>query len=397
MKTIKIKQILTTQLLKASIKIKVAILSITLLLTAINYSYGQNSGLQNLGELDSYILAKNLNGEVYLYQLDINNMNWIELGNTNRTDIQALSIHPSTSIMYAVSNGELGTLSYQTGAFATIGSIGNGNGNYGNLVLDNIYGLTCSYTENAIYATHRIDGFTSDADDVLLKIDLETGSIIPDSFKDLNNSDVDYAVIPNIFFDGFSPNAGDIVDISIDPFTNKMYTIHTNGIKSGTTLINIQNAALLQVIVSYNYLIEGFSFNNLGTNDEYFTNMYAISSANFEAPNNSIQSSLLYLDSYGFEDNFGSPLEDLYVLDIDFAKSPCQPDLLIKENYSTGLQVYPFQNSSGLLITETTTSENLDVRIDDGQVEFKAGHITLQRGFSVFADACFSATIDPCN
>lgn len=384
------------------IKISIVLfLTITANLLSLNYANAQFY-FNNYGALNGYIIGKNTTGEVHLYEYDNSSQLWTIVGNTNRTDIESISIHPANNTIYTVSNGELGTLNNSTGAFQLIGSIGTANGALGQITLNNIYGLTCSYTENAIYITHREIDTNGSRSDLLSKIEMETGRIIPNSFLDSNDNETDYVIIAELQATAGSALYTSVVDININPAKNNLYVLHADPFESLYTAIDIKTGELEDILDEISKPVQGFCFNNLAYYDNSLDNfshhIYFTTKAKFTDANNSVESELWYWNTFDKANNFehNTSITGINLLDIDFVKSPCAVDLTIAENASTGVIVYPFQRSSNLITTETTNSSNVDVFVDQGIVEFKSNHIALNAGFQVSSMADFKAIIDPC-
>jgi len=373
-------------------KKRIDIIIRTFILTMIFLSSGL-AKLQAQSNNDVYVVARDANGEIYLHKYNNTNSGWDVVGNTNKTDIESIAIHPFNSTIYVVNGGELGTLSPSDGSFNSIGMIGIANGELGQLTIDNVQGITCSYDEEAIYVTHTLSGTDYD---LLIKIDNSTGSVIPNSFKDSNNNDVDYAIIEKVVFsqDTF---LGKVVDIAILPETNELFVLHAtdspspNQLETRFAINNIQNGILESVTGEYNQLAEGFSADVNG----FVYQLFVITKEKQEVPNSNLESDILYLD--GSTENFLPSINGYNILDVDYVKSTCVDDLTVAENFTTGLPVNPLQSSSNSITTETTNSSNVEVQVNAGTVDFKSNHITLNAGFEVALNACFNAIVEPCD
>jgi len=207
-------------------KIKLAFLLMLFLFANI---FVNQSLAQNYDDLEKYSIAKSADGFVHLF-FGAPSALLTEIGNTNRTDIQSLSIHPINNTIYAVSNGELGMLDKTNGSFNSIGVIGNGTGDSGNMVFNNIYGLAHSYNEEALYATHRV----KTAEDMLIKINTVTGKLIKNSFVNTSGNSVDYTSIESVKHSNPNGN-GDcrfVTDISINPFNHAINVIQTDNVNT---------------------------------------------------------------------------------------------------------------------------------------------------------------------
>lgn len=365
-------------------------LTTKVLLTIVALLFLSNSHIaQSLNSPDLFVIAQNTLNEVNLFKYNTTNLAWDNVGKTNRTNIESISIHPINSTIYAVNGGELGTLNIYDGSFNSIGYIGSAYGELGQITINNVYGIACSYVEEAIYVTHRI---TDSTQDLLIKIDNKTGSLISNSFKDSNNNDVDYAIIEKaVFSQDFI--GGEVADIAILPNTNELYVLHTTDNESGFqskslfAINNIQNGMLEEVKNSFSESAEGFCLNLNETIDQLFITT--------KEKHEILGTDIISWD-VDYDDSYVSPITGFNIKDIDFAKSLCVQNLTIAENFTTGSPIYPLQKSSNLITTETTASSNVDVQIEEGDVEFKSNHITLNAGFEVTTDANFDAIIAPC-
>jgi len=353
---------------------------------------------QSYSDLESYIIAKKQDGDVYLFTKNQGSLQWVEIGNTNRTDIQSISTHPTNNTIYAVSNGALGILDKTNGSFNSIGVIGNGDGELGNITFDNIYGLTHSFTEEALFASHRTDDNLNP--DVLIKIDAATGMLIEGSFEGYRSGNIDdYTILEpyEINIPGYVEYAT-VADISVDPYNDQLIVVYND---------HLQNESIVAISNTYNGEVDFFAGTTLsiatGVCFDYFESVPFI--APFPAyivtenPNISNDSNLWWMqdDVNGANLIEGGAELPYLVLGFDYLKKNCVADLTIEKNY-LDFPIFPNQESSNSIITESITgSPGYDVTIYAETIaNFKSNYITLQPGFKVVEGACFNAIIEPC-
>lgn len=145
------------------------------------------------------------------------------IGNTGRTDIEALAFQEGTDILFATDGGELGTINLVTGRFTPIGAIGTGNGSAGVITFNDIDGLSWDDATATLYGVQRQ---TQNAADLLFQLDPATGALKPGTFNG-----ADYVPI------GINRNREDNVDdISFNPVTGVLYGLANRGGGSGTLI-----------------------------------------------------------------------------------------------------------------------------------------------------------------
>ena len=130
---------------------------------------------------------------------------------TGTYDIEAIALHPQTSVLYAANAGTLGMLDVATGKFTAIGDgIGSGEGSEGEVRFDDVDGLNFDPTTGILYGSQR----ESRGNDLLLQIDPVTGQAVAGAFNG-----ADYVVVEDL--DG----RDDIDDLAIDDTDGTMYAI----------------------------------------------------------------------------------------------------------------------------------------------------------------------------
>lgn len=200
-----------------------------------------------------YTIATTNNGESILYEMNPATSQWKAIGAVDRNNIKALAIEYSTNTLYSVDKNKLGTINPITAQFNEIGTIGSGNGIFGTVLLNDIYGLTYVPTEQVLYATHRIPSYNpqngtalANTNDILFKIDPATGKVIQGEFdfgddyteiEEVTNSTV---TIPTIY---------DVTDIAYDSQNNTLYILNGYQIPVNDVItINDLNDGSLEVI-----------------------------------------------------------------------------------------------------------------------------------------------------
>lgn len=255
-----------------------------------------------------YSVAIDANNNVDLYEMDPATFTWRNVGNTGRSAIQSIAINPFDATIYAVDGGELGILSPVTGAFTSIGNIGSGNGENGQVAMNNIYGLTYSYTENVLYATQRLSGF--EQNDLLIKIYPSNGTLINAGFVDGFGNSADYALIQTVYNSSKFSEEYDVQDIAFFPETNDLYALH--GSPGVFTTIDTESGHLTNVIYDVFESIGGFGYDfsgnlfaaeSVNVNDASFSKLFMVdllsgsySSQNSIHPNQNPSVSFLCFD-----------------------------------------------------------------------------------------------------
>jgi len=253
------------------------IISIFFIINITSKVVGQSSD-----NLPCYSLAQKIGEPAILYEFNPNETDptinrWSIIGSTNKFNIKSLAIDPQKSIIYAVDSGTLGKLNPITAAFETIGKIGFGYGDFDTIEFNNIHGLAFDLAENVLFATHKVPGFAPTSNDLLLKINPETGSIIRHTMLDsLGTTAVDYARIEktNSWTIGALPIL-DINDIAFHPFSGQLYAFHKQGNPAVLSILNQIDGNIEQVINDVSELdVGGLGFDSFG-------DLYGTSMANF--------------------------------------------------------------------------------------------------------------------
>jgi len=233
---------------------------------------------QSISTKPCYSLAIDANNNVDLYELDPATSVWKNIGNTGRSAIQSIAINPFDATIYAVDGGELGTLCPLTGMFNSIGMLGTGTGEEGDIEMNDIYGLTYSYTENVLYATHRVNGAAQN--DLLIKIDPNTGALIYADLVDSFGNISDYALISTVYAPTNDEDLYNVVDIAFYPESDDLYAIHNSILNDAPvtlTIIDIESGELISVINELFEPISGIGHSPSG--DLFATQMVDVSDA----------------------------------------------------------------------------------------------------------------------
>ncbi len=160
----------------------------------------------------------------------------VSIGDTGTDEIEAIAYSPLNNILYAVDGGTFGKIdttsnTSTSGNFTAIGSgVGSGNGSAGAKNFNDIDGLTVDPYTGQVYGSVR-DGDGGAPQDLLIEINPNTGTFIPNAFGD----GIDYVVIQSAATTGFN----DIDDITIDPDDGQLYGIANQGSNSNDRYVRI--------------------------------------------------------------------------------------------------------------------------------------------------------------
>lgn len=222
-----------------------------------------------------YAVAHNNGNANVLFKLDGLSNQWVEVGATGTNNIRAIATDPVNNLIYAVDRGNFGTINPQTGLFNLVGTIGSANGDFGPVNLNDITGLTFNFVDMILYATHRV--FSGDicnpianSHDLLFKIDITNGKVLPNAMLDSSNNPNGYAVIDIIrsddYYCGNEPALiYDVDDIAYDPYNGLLYAIQSQQAVGGMSIINSHNGSVESYFYDfYRNDIEGLGFGELG-------------------------------------------------------------------------------------------------------------------------------------
>jgi len=307
---------------------------------------------------------------------------WQIVGTTGTTGIKALAINHTNNLVYAVDKGILGTIDTFSGNFTPIGTVNTGNGYHGILTLDNIYGLAFDASQGVLYASHRITG----NNDVIFQIDPLTGLIIPNAMIDSSDNPADYALIPTFVGGVGEDNSEDITDLTINPFTGKLYVM------IGTGNFDNHLSEFDKQTIDYEITVAIWGRNEeLGTvtfisEHEVYTTLYQ--------PNGETQLVLTNLQT-----QTSTPLGtlDKYNTITDFLSLGCSQLICVDEKNIS--ETYQGQGvvTSGIYQAGNTINSDGIINSNKQNVTYKAGtEINLESGFEVKAGSDFFADIEDC-
>lgn len=205
---------------------------------------------QSLVNFSCYTVANNSGTSNALFKYDpLTNNQWTEIGLTNTNDIRAIATDPINNIIYAVNGNTFGKIDAETGLFTAINNIGTATGDFGEIELNNIEGLTYNSINEKIYATHKIESGTvcepiENSNDLLFQIDITTGQFIVGAMIDQNGNWADYAVIESASVSTILDVCGnngplyDVNDIAFNHYTGDLYAIQNQGVVCGVTILD---------------------------------------------------------------------------------------------------------------------------------------------------------------
>ena len=191
----------------------------------------------------------------------------IALGLSGTARIEAITFVSSIETLFGSDDGRFGSINTTTGAFSYIGDFGSGDGAQGNISYDDIDGLAYDPFTQIMYASVRRTG----SDDILIQVDINTGSGIDDAF----GSGVDYVVVEKI------NDLEDVDDIAISSLDGTMYAIqNTDGDDSRLITIDKQTGATTDIGDLDVPNVEGLGFypdgRLLGVNGDAFRSVMQI-------------------------------------------------------------------------------------------------------------------------
>jgi hypothetical protein len=180
------------------------------------------------------------------------------IGSTGTSRIEAMTFQLETEIMFAADAGQLGTIDLETGLFTPHPQpFGVGNGELGPITIGDVDGLSFHPTTGVLYGTHRREQ-APEQNDLLVQINVETGAIIPDAF----GPGIDYLVIRA----GEVTGLYDIDDIAFDVLTNELYAINNSfGLEDMLVILDPDSGEIVEVIGQLTVDdMEGLTFDTTG-------------------------------------------------------------------------------------------------------------------------------------
>ena len=343
--------------------------------------------------LPCYSIATAVDGTSILYELNSATSQWKVVDQINRNNVKALAVVNSTNTIYTVHQNKLGTINPITAEFSDVGTIGSGNGAYGNIILNDIYGLTYVPYQNALYATHRIYSYNSatnsalaNSNDILFKINPSTGKIVLGAF----DFGYDYVKIQEIANSTISvPTIYDVSDIAFDPSSGELLVLHgyqlalndiitSNSLEDGTTETIKTLLFKPSIGITYDAFFDVFvtTLPDLN-NSNYSGDIYKVNVLSSDATRvGTLDPSLTEPVKFNC----------LNCLKNSVSIVNCQPIIYLNDysparsNYNAQVDIY---SNDKILSTSTT---------------YRAGNsVTLSNDFSVPANVNFTAKIESCN
>jgi len=259
-------------------------LNLYLFLILLFFALAAQSQVQLNGDLAAFSIGKETGKTDALYQFKEGETSWQKVGHLGTSNVFSIAIDSENFIIYAVDGGNLGAVNPVTANFSIIGNVGSGVGSAGTIVINQIYGLTYEPIEKVLYATHRRANFE---DDILLKINPQSGEIIKQELLDTAFNQVDYAVIQSstratIFP---PPPLTETTSILYEPITEDLFCLQRSFGNIALCIINKLDGRLEAVILDLS-LTEMF-----GIGSNFSEELFATA---LKYPNN--QSSLYGID-----------------------------------------------------------------------------------------------------
>ena len=164
------------------------------------------------------------------------------------SNIEAIALNPSFTVLYAADAYRLGTLNTTTGVYTNIGSFGFADdGTAAEIEILDVDALAFDQS-GVLWGLMRAPGTTA-----LIQINPANGSVVENAFS----GGRDYIYITG----GFTQ----IDDIGIDPDTGTMYGIHTNATNDQVVTINTTTGAATALPNLAGVAdLEGMSFDTTG-------------------------------------------------------------------------------------------------------------------------------------
>jgi len=223
-----------------------------------------NSHSQILADFPCYTVSSGELANV-LFEYDPLTNEWVEIGITGGTQIEAIATDPVTGIIYASDAGTFGVIDSNTGIFNPIGEIGTGNGDAGLIELNDVDGLTYDPINQIMYGTHRVPGRGPGTNDLLFQIDVATGKVISGAMIDANNSSAEYSIIPEVFGGTRPFDLYDVADIAYNTYTGHLFALQNQDRFGTITQLNPLNGQIEAVIFDIpDEDVEGLGFTYLG-------------------------------------------------------------------------------------------------------------------------------------
>lgn len=212
-----------------------------LLLTSTLFSMGQITT-----DYPCYAVAKNSGNSNVLYGYSPDEASWFSISSTQTNNIAALAADNAEKILYAFESnneaeGEFGIIDAATRDFNKIGSPGTASGDYGEIMLNNVTGLTFDETNRIMYAVHRVSGNINQTNDLLFQIDVSTGKFVPGAMLNSSGYPADYALIEEVVDTDSDVLVYNVTDIAINPINGDLYAVYAQD--NADSVLGVINAA----------------------------------------------------------------------------------------------------------------------------------------------------------
>jgi len=203
-----------------------------------------------------------------LFAYDPETNEWGEVGAATTLNIEAIATDPVTNIIYAIDEGQFGTLNANTGTFTPIGSgVGTATGPGGVAIdLNDVDGLTYDAVNMIMYASHRVSGVGPGSNDLLFRIDVATGTFVPGAMQDpANNTPVDFVYVPEVFDGSFGGDIYDVDDIAYNPYSGQLVAIQNQDGPGVITELDVLTGEVIAILYDLpDDDVEGLGFTYLG-------------------------------------------------------------------------------------------------------------------------------------
>jgi len=261
---------------------------IALVIFVLPQSYAQISHANN----SCYCIEESNAQPNILYKYRVGQQDWLEQAAItyigppvqNAEKMEAMAINPVDKIIYAFDSYRFGTIELGTTKFALKNASLKGNGKIKGKVINNfifgdVDGLAFDAYTCELWATNRLSG--SNANDLLFKINPETGEVIKGVFA----GGYDFVEIEESYDGTVGGSVFDVEDIAVNPFTGQLFAIQNQNGPGVITEIDKFDGRIEEEIYDLSVDdIEGLGFTGYG-------NLYGTT-----GDNSDVASSLIAID-----------------------------------------------------------------------------------------------------
>lgn len=184
-----------------------------------------------------YGISKNSKQGNVLYGYAPGGPNWQRISSTETGNLTAIAAGSPNQILYAFENNSkiagmessFGVIDPLTRNFNPTGngSPGVGNGDYGEILLDNVTGLAYDNVAGEMYAVHSFTGDdATQLRDLLFKIDIATGKVLLGAMANEDGLIADYCTIEGAFDNDENSIIYNVNDIAINPATGELFAVY---------------------------------------------------------------------------------------------------------------------------------------------------------------------------